>query len=575
MQLRPYQSRAVSASVAALQEHESTVLVAPTGAGKTILMAGVAQAAAPVLGGRVLVIQHRDELTDQNLKKWQRVNRTWPVAVFDGTQRAWARSTGFDGAATFAMVQSLANHLDKMQPVDLVMIDECHHVMAPTYQKILGRALELNPKVRFFGVTATPNRRDRRGLGKVFKSVADQITIGELIEAGFLVEPKAHVVEGHLAGELSRVGKRGGEYDLEAVARLIDHEPITQAVLAEWRRLADDRQTIVFAATIDHAEHIAEAYRRAGVTAAVVSERTKKADRRQIIADLNRNRTQVVCNVMALTEGFDCPPISCVMLLRPTAFEGTAVQMIGRGLRTVDLVEHPHGAGKTDCLVLDFGSTLSTLGGLQQVLDLAGDTRERTPGIELSKPCRSCRCAIPLRARACSLCGYEYPREAVQLPMVVDPGLLKLKPVELLLQASPFEWLTMHDRAKIAVAGETWAVVFADRSGLWHAYGGREAEAPKHLACGVLGAALARGDDWMREHGDAAKGRGPWTRLPPTPKQVETLRRLKLRVDGQTRYSAACWITAKFARKAIRKSFEGVRAALEEQSIIDGAGATA
>ncbi len=574
MQLRPYQSRAVASSVAALQEHDSTVLIAPTGAGKTILMAGVGAAAAPVLGGRVLVLQHRDELTDQNLKKWQRVNRGWPVSVFDGSQRRWARASGFDGCATFAMVQSLANHTDEMQPVDLVMIDECHHVMAPTYQRLLEKARELNPQVRIFGVTATPNRRDRRGLGKVFKSVADQITIGELIEGGFLVEPRAHIVEGQLAGELSRVGKKGGDYDLEAVARLIDHEPITQAVLSEWRRLAGDRQTIVFAATIDHAEHVAEAYRRSGVTAAVVSERTKKADRRAIIADLNKNRTQVVCNVMALTEGFDCPPISCVVLLRPTCFEGTAVQMIGRGLRTVDLVEHPHGHGKTDCLILDFGATLTQLGGLQQVLDLEGDTRTRTPGIELSKPCRNCRCAIPLRARACSLCGYEYPKEAVQLP-IVTPDSITLKPVELLLQASPFEWLTMHDRAKIAVAGDVWAIVFADRSGLWHTYGGRDGMAPVHMAMGVLGAALARGDDWMREHGDTAKGRGPWTRQPATPKQLEMLRRLKIRVDGQTRYSAACWITAKFAKRAIRKSFEGVRAALEEQQIIDGAGAGA
>lgn len=572
MRLRDYQDRAVLRVIAALQEHPETLLVAPTGAGKTVMMAAIAERLRESRGDeplRVLVLQHRDELVRQNLAKFQKWNRNWPVARFTGTEKRWARATGSPGAATFAMVPTLIRNTRRMQPVDLVLIDECHHVMAPSWQKVLEQTRVDNPAVKVVGVTATPNRADKLGLGKVFKHVADIITMGELIDGGHLVPPVARVVEAQLAEQIRGVRKSaGGDYNMEDVARLIDHEPVTQAVIAQWRQYAGDRPTVVFCATVDHARHVRDAYVRSGVRAGMVWGDQPSEERARTLADLDAGRLQVVVNVYALTEGFDSQPVACVVLLRPSCFESTVLQMIGRGLRVVDPEIYP-GIVKTDCEVLDFGASLSNLGGLDQVLRLNGrERRDETPGPAAMKPCHGCRRAIPLRARECPLCGFVYPRpEGMQLP-IVHPDSLRLIQVDLLLKRSPFEWYEVHSRLKIATSFDVWALAFADRKGTWHAFGGRPGEKkPVHLASGLLAIALSRGDDWMREHGDAARaGRdADWLRRAPTAEQMDKLRRVKAPLEGHNRYTAQCWLTAKFARREITKQFEMIRLVLDER----------
>lgn len=573
MKLRDYQERAVARVDEALLEHRETLIVAPTGSGKTIMMAAIAAARARRVSDplRVLVLQHRDELVAQNLTKFQKWNKGWPVARFAGDEKRWARPTGYEGAATFAMVPSLARNLHRMQPVDLVLFDECHHIRAASWQKVLEQCRTDNPELRVVGVTATPNRSDKRGLGKVFKHVADIITMGELIESGHLVPPVARVVEAQLADQIRGVRRTStGDYSMEDVARLIDHEPITQAVIGQWRQYAADRQTVVFCATVDHAQHVARAFETAGVKSGVVWGQQAPADRAATLAALERRELQVVVNVFALTEGFDSQPVSCVVLLRPSSFESTVLQMIGRGLRVVDPELYP-GVVKTDCEVLDFGASINNLGGLEQVLRLQGRESDGTPGPAAMKPCRKCRCAIPLRARECPLCGFIYPREdAVQLP-IVSPDSLRLVQVDLLLKRSPFEWYEVHDRLKICSSYKVWALAFADTRGMWHAFGGRPDEKkPVHLASGLLAVALARGDDWMREHGDADRGgrHAHWLKLAPTSEQVTQLQRVKApRQAYATRYTAQCWLTAKFARREIKKQFETIRHVLEEREI--------
>lgn len=571
MQLRDYQERVVARVDAALVEQPDPVLVvAPTGAGKTVLMAAIADRTQKRLGTplRVLVLQHREELVRQNLAKFQKWNRNWPCAKFAASEKRWARATGYDGAATFAMVPTLSRNLRRMQPVDLVLVDECHHVMAPTWQKVLEQARVDNPDVRVVGVTATPNRADKLGLGKVFKHVADIVTMGELIESGHLVPPVARVVEADLADQIRGVRKAaGGDYHMEDVARLIDHEPITQAVIGQWRIYAGDRQTLVFCATVDHARHVREAFERAGVKAGMVWGEQAADERARTLADLDSGRIQVCVNVYALTEGFDSQPVSCVVLLRPSCFESTVLQMIGRGLRIVDPEIYP-GLLKTDCEVLDFGASLANLGGLEQVLRLNGREKPSEPGPAAMKPCHGCRRAIPLRARECPLCGFVYPRpEGMQLP-IVHPDSLRLVQVDLLMKRSPFEWYEVHPRLKICTSFDVWALTFADKKGTWHAFGGLPGEKkPVHLASGLLAIALSRGDDWMREHGDAARaGRDArWLKLPPTPEQMDKLRRVKAPIHGHTRYTAQCWLTAKFAKREIAKQFEMIRLVLDER----------
>lgn len=573
MNLRGYQERAVERVVIGLERHKDALLVAPTGAGKTVMMAAIAQALAKARAGegplRVLVLQHRDELVRQNLAKFQKWNRNWPVARFGAEEKRWARATGFEGAATFAMVPTLVRNTRRMQPVDLVLLDECHHVMAPSWLKVLDVARTLNPDVKIAGVTATPNRADKLGLGKVFSHVADIITMSELIEGGHLVPPVARVVEAQLADQIRGVRRSaGGDYNMEDVARLIDHEPVTQAVISQWRTYAGDRQTVVFCATVDHAKHVRDAFERSGVKAGIVYGEQASEERQRVLVDFDAARLQVVVNVYALTEGFDSQPIGCVVLLRPSCFESTVLQMIGRGLRVVDPEIYP-GVIKTDCEVLDFGASLNNLGGLDQVLRLNGRAQnDNMPGPAAMKPCHSCKKAIPLRARECPLCGFVYPRgEAMQLP-IVHPDSLKLVQVDLLLKRSPFEWYEVHPRLKIATSFDVWALTFADKKGTWHAFSGRPGEKkPVHLASGLLAVALSRGDDWMREHGDPARaGRGAsWLKLAPTSEQLDKLRRVKAPIQGHNRYTAQCWLTAKFAKREIARQFEMIRLVLDER----------
>ena len=173
MILRPRQSELVDKAVKALKADGNTIAIAPTGAGKTVMLSAVCDR-----WGKVLVLQHRDELVDQNATTYKRVTGK-PFVICDAQNKTFADTT-------FAMVQTLArdNNLALMPSFDLLVIDEAHHVAAESYQKIIRRAKELNPRLAVFGVTATPERGDSRGLQAVFNNVCDAVTLGELIAEG-------------------------------------------------------------------------------------------------------------------------------------------------------------------------------------------------------------------------------------------------------------------------------------------------------------------------------------------------------------------------------------------------------
>ena len=171
MLLRPRQKLFVERSVYALDEHQNTHAVAPTGAGKTIMLSAVVGEKLRGSAAKAVVLAHRDELTDQNRNKFHRVAPGISTSVVDASEKSWA------GQATFAMVPTLTRgaNLDAMPALDLLVIDEAHHAVADSYRRIIDRALHLNPMCRIYGVTATPNRGDRKGLRPIFSNVADQI----------------------------------------------------------------------------------------------------------------------------------------------------------------------------------------------------------------------------------------------------------------------------------------------------------------------------------------------------------------------------------------------------------------
>ena len=218
MILRPRQKLFVERSLTALKQHQNTLGVAPTGAGKTIMLSGVTGQWLAGEDAKACVLAHRDELTTQNEAKFRRVNPSVSTSVFDAHAKSW------DGQATFAMVQTLGrdSNLQNMPTLDLLVIDEAHHAAAPTYRRIIDHVRDRNPNVAIFGVTATPNRGDKKGLRPIFSNVSDQITLAELISSGHLVPPRTFVIDVGTQGELSQVKRAADDFDMAAVDAIMN-----------------------------------------------------------------------------------------------------------------------------------------------------------------------------------------------------------------------------------------------------------------------------------------------------------------------------------------------------------------
>ena len=543
MILRPRQQQAVDRIMSALGERGNTLLVAPTGAGKTVMLNHVVKESRVK---RALVLQHRDELVAQNRAAYHKVNPKGRSGVIDASGKT------YDEPVTFAMVQTLTRDttLAALPKQDLIVVDECHHAVARSWAKIIDAVRTQNPDAKLLGVTATPARGDKKGLRGLFDNVSDQIRIGELIAAGNLVRPRTYVVDIGVQGELRDVRKTVEDFDMQAVAAIMDKDVLNEAVVKHWTEKASGRRTVVFASTVAHAEHTCEAFKAAGVTCAVVHGDMGEADRRNTLSALANGSIQVICNVAVLTEGWDCPPVSCVVLLRPSSYKSTMIQMIGRGLRPVDPERYP-SVDKHDCIVLDFGISTLTHGSLEQ--DVVLDDRDGGGGEAPTKLCPDCNARVPIAVMECAVCGYEFPP-------AIDPGeqkgLADFVMTEIdILDASPFKWEDLWNDATclIAAAFESWAVVINFR-GQWRAIGASAANGIHNVAVGDKLLCLAQADDFLRQNtdGDEARKSKRWLKLPATEKQLEHLGMTQLQGLTLTRYQAACRLTWKFSERAIK-----------------------
>lgn len=546
MLLRERQKTFVDKCKKALKSKGNTLGIAPTGAGKTVMLSAI----AGDMPQPVLVLQHRTELVTQNQETFRKINKGIPTSLYTADMKRWAKE-----GATFAMVQTLVRNLEEMPPVGSIIVDEAHHSSADSYLKIFDTARKTNKKLQLLGVTATPQRGDKRGLRGVYDNVADQITLQELIAAGFLVRPRTFVIDLGMGGELGGI-KRAGEFNMEQVEAIMNKRAVNDAVLEKWQEMAKDRQTVVFCSTVAHAHEVNQTFRSWGVKSAVVEGDMSDADRRQLLKEFDKGDYQVIINCAVLTEGWDCQPVSCVVLLRPTSFKSTMIQMVGRGLRKVDPERYP-GVMKSDCIVLDFGYSLLTHGDLNQAVTI--DT-EKPP-----KECPQCSAEMPGSLDFCAVCGYEWPR----LRVLKEPGaggggqeeeyeeLREFVMTEIdLLKNSPFHWEDMFNGMVTVANGiDAWAAL-VNFKGTWCALGGS-----KEKGIRLVGReqermlALAAADDFLREHGDstAAKKSKRWLQLPPSDKQLQLLGLSAMSAMGINRYRASCMMTWRFNERGIQK----------------------
>lgn len=554
MILRPRQQLFVDRCASALLEHGNTLGIAPTGFGKTVALSALTGKLVTEAGARkALVLQHRDELVDQNRRTFYAVNPRIESGVVDANRKEFHRDV------VFAMVQTLAGEksLGAMRPPDVLVIDEAHHAAAASYRKIIDRALELNPALRLAGLTATPNRGDKKALRGIFSNVADQVTLGELIAAGHLVKPRTFVIDIGVREELSHVRKTLSDFDMDQVAKIMDKDILNDRIVEEWKRVAGDRQTVAFCSTVAHAQHVAESFLAAGVATSVISGDMPEAARRNALKDFEAGKTRVVVNVAVLTEGWDCPPTSCIILLRPSSYKSTMIQMVGRGLRTIDPERYP-GITKFDCIVLDFGTSTLTHGSLEQDVDLDGGKKGDAP----KKDCPSCEAKVPISCVECPICGhvFEMPEGGAESGSAGTLDKFTMTEVDL-LEASPFKWEDIWGDGSMLVASafDAWAMT-VNYNGVWHAIGGAKERGITHLAAGERMVAMAMADDFMRDHGDqdaAAKSRR-WLHMPATDKQLQHLNLTPMTGVGFTRYKAACHLTFKFNQHGVRAKLQSV-----------------
>ena len=558
MRLRPRQKTFVERSIAALDAHGNTLGIAPTGAGTTIMLSAVTGEVIGDSAAKACVLAHRDELTDQNRGKFARVNPGLTISVVDANGKSWA------GQVTFAMVPTLARigNLAAMPRLDLLVIDEAHHAVAASYRRIIDHVRNANPDARIFGVTATPNRGDKKGLREVFDNVADQVRLGELIASGHLVSPRTFVIDVGVQDKLRGVRKSLADFDMAEVASIMDRAPVTDEVIRHWKEKAGDRQTVVFCSTVAHAAHVTEALNAADVPAGLIHGDLPSEARRDILAAYAAGDIRVIVNVAVLTEGWDHPPTSCVVLLRPSSYKSTMIQMVGRGLRTIDPEEHP-GVFKTDCVVLDFGTSSLIHGTLEQDVDLVGIT---ATGEAPTKVCPVCGADIPLACFECPLCGEVLGDEDGDAEAAGRAELTGFIMTEIdLLKRSSFAWIDLFgaDDALMANGFNAWGGIFF-LEGRWHAVGGAKGQNPRLLGIGERTVCLAQADDWLNEvetDESAFKTRG-WLNQAATEKQLQYLPPAYRQDYGLTRYHASALMTFTFNKRAIRQL---VMAAAPEQ----------
>lgn len=335
MELRPYQEEARQAVESQWEKGlKKTLLVLPTGCGKTIVFAKVAEDQVRH-GSRVLILAHRGELLEQAADKIGKATRLG-CAVEKADQTcigSWFR-------VVVGSVQSLMREKRLSQfPEDYfgtIIIDEAHHCISGSYQKVLGHF----PEARVLGVTATPDRGDMRNLGEVFESLAYEYTLPRAIREGYLSPIKAMTIP--LKLDLSGVALQSGDFKAGDLATALD--PYLYQIAEEMVQYCRERKTVVFLPLVKTSQKFRDILLEKGFRAAEVNGESK--DRAEILEDFDQGKYNVLCNSMLLTEGWDCPSVDCVVVLRPTKVRSLYSQMVGRGTRL-----HP---GKEHLLLLDF-----------------------------------------------------------------------------------------------------------------------------------------------------------------------------------------------------------------------------
>ena len=333
MELRPYQIDAMKAIYKEWKERQRTLLVLPTGCGKTIVFANIARDRTEA--GRVLILAHRDELLTQARNKIMQ-----SCGIECSIEKAEHTSVNSPEQITVGSVQTLMSEkrLSAFAPdyFKTVIVDEAHHALAKSYQNVLQHF----PDAKVLGVTATPDRGDMKALGEYFESLAYEYDLRSAVKEGYLSPIRVQTMPLNI--DMSQAKVSCGDFQADDIGHAL--EPYLEDIADEMAKVCMDRHTVVFMPLVSTSQHFRDILNRKGFRAGEVNGESKNRD--VILKEFAEGKFNVLCNSMLLTEGWDCPIVDCIVVLRPTKVRSLYCQMIGRGTRL-----HPE---KDHLLILDF-----------------------------------------------------------------------------------------------------------------------------------------------------------------------------------------------------------------------------
>lgn len=385
LQLRAYQEQLLDDISAQFRAgHRSVLGQLPTGAGKTAVAIVAAHKAAS-RGKRVLFQAHTRVLIDQTADRFTAAGLEFGIIMSGRSSNGRSVQIG--------SVQTLARRLDKVAPFDLIITDECHRAMSASYKAVF----EAWPRAFNIGLSATPSRLDGRGLGDVYSAMVCGPQVAELIELGHLAPFRVFAPS---QPDLSTVKTEQGDYAIGGLAAAMDRPAITGDAVEHYRRLAPDRQAIVYACSIVHGGHVAEQFNGAGIPTALLHSDMSVDEQRTAISGIRSGTTQALVSIGMVNEGFDVPGVTCAILLRPTQSLVLASQQWGRANR----------GGGTSAIVLDHAGNVLRHGLPDQLREWTLEGRAKrskqavVAGVSI-RHCGSCFSVYQSRLQQCPHCG--------------------------------------------------------------------------------------------------------------------------------------------------------------------------
>ncbi len=440
MILRPYQLQTTEESSALFRSGKRRpLLVSPTGSGKTVLVSHMIRTAVS-RGLTVWFVVHRRELVEQSL-------RTLAACGVAAGAIAGGYPREPHHAVQVVSIQTAARRLERLERPRFMVFDEAHHAVAGSW----ARVIEWNPSARCIGLTATPERLDGRGLGDVFDSMVLGPSVASLIADGHLAPYRFFTQR----LDTREIHIRAGEYAADELAAMLDKPQVVGDVVKHYLKHTPGRRAIVFGASVEHSQHLANEFNAAGVVARHVDGDTPADERRESTDGFHAGRVTVLCNCYLFGEGYDVPDAEVCIMARPTASLGLYLQQVGRVLRP--------RPGKT-AFIADHAGNILRHGLPDDEREWSLDSGKRKPRDDEDQPlrrCEECFWMMPAWAKKCGNCGAVFTPAERNGPLMVDGEL-----VEMTRESLEAARTRDNLRAEIARANNTAALqAIAERMG--------------------------------------------------------------------------------------------------------------